>query len=104
MCTYNTLHFEVNLRYTWDNIKNDRNFKKHGIWFEEAQTVFADKNALEMFDEDNSEEEERFIFIGLSSLPRLLVVVFCERVGEEVRIISARKATKAESREYEKRV
>lgn len=92
------------MKYTWDPNKNEKNFKKHGIWFEEAQTVFADVNALELYDSENSSGEERYIVLGISSLPRLLVVVYCERVGEEIRIISARKASKKESNDYEKRI
>jgi len=92
------------LNFTWDEIKNTSNFAKLGIWFEEARTVFVDENALELFDEAHSEDEERFILLGLSTMHRLLIVVYCERDGNIVRIISARKATKKEIREYEKRV
>jgi uncharacterized DUF497 family protein len=55
-----------------------------------------------LFDEAHSEDEERFILLGLSTLPRLLIVVYCERDGKTVRIISARKATKKEAKDYEK--
>lgn len=101
---YNTLQRRegVPLDFTWDETKNVKNFAKHGVWFEEATTVFADANALELFDESHSEDEERFILLGLSTLPRLLIVVYCERDGRNVRIISARKATKKEARDYEK--
>ena len=93
------------MKYTWDNEKNDKNYKKHGIWFEEACTAFADINALEIFDEEHSDaEEDRYILLGLSSAARLLVVVYCERVDNETRIISARKATKNERLTYEKRI
>lgn len=92
------------MNFTWDEIKNASNFVKHGIWFEEARTVFVDDNALELFDQAQTEDEERFILLGLSTMPRLLIVVYCERDGNIVRIISARKATKKEIREYEKRI
>ena len=92
------------MKYTWDENKNEKNFKKHNIWFEEAQTVFADPNALEIYDEGHSDEEDRFIILGISSAPRLLVVVHCEYENNEIRIISARKATKREVNSYEKRV
>lgn len=91
--------------YVWDEEKNQTNFKKHGIWFEEAATVFSDKNALEAFDSDNSfEGEERFVTLGLSSNLRLLIVVSCEVIDGQTRIISARKATKKEGESYEKRI
>jgi uncharacterized DUF497 family protein len=92
------------LTFTWDETKNASNFAKHGVWFEEARTVFVDDNALELFDEVHSKDEERFILLGLSTVPRLLIVVYCERDGNIVRIISARRATKKEIREYEKRI
>ncbi len=92
------------MKYTWDEAKNDDNYKKHDVWFEEACTVFADPHALEMFDEEHSDNEDRYVVLGLSSTPRLLVVVHCEREDEEIRIISARKATKKEAKDYEKRV
>lgn len=90
------------LEFTWDEAKNTKNFAKHGVWFEEARTVFADANALELFDEAHSDDEERFILLGLSTQPRLLIVVYCERDEKTVRIISARKATKKEAKDYEK--
>jgi len=101
---YTTLKEGLLLEFSWDEAKNNKNFAKHGIWFEEAGTVFADANALELFDEAHSEDEERFILLGLSTLPRLLIVVYCERDGKTVRLISARKATKKEARDYEERI
>jgi uncharacterized DUF497 family protein len=87
--------------FEWDENKNRANFKKHGIWFNEAITVFADKNVLIMADEDHSEDEDRFIIIGLSRHPQLLVVCHCYRNNDNViRIFSARKATKSEERVY----
>ena len=90
------------MKFEWDEQKNDRNFRKHGIWFEEAQTTWADSKASEFFDVDHSDDEDRFIRIGLSTKARLLLVVFCERSEEIVRIISARKATAKEQKQHEK--
>jgi len=89
------------LRFSWDNRKNKTNQKKHGISFEEAQTVFFDENAIEFFDPDHSESEDRFIMLGLSYRLRILVVCYCLRESDsEIRIISARKATKKEQKVY----
>ena len=77
------------------------NQTKHKISFEEAQTVFYDEEALVIDDPDHSEEEERFIILGLSNKANLLVVCHCYRVSDTVvRIISARKASKTETRQY----
>ncbi len=90
------------MRFEWDEDKNLRNFRKHGVWFEEAQTVWADENAIEFFDPEHSEAEDRFFRVGNSSGARLLLVVFCERqAGEVIRIISARPATQKEEKQYE---
>ena len=90
------------MHFLWDERKNEVNFKRHGIWFEEAQTVWADELAVEYYDPDHSEEEDRFIRVGHSSSARLLLVVYCERTeGEVIRIISARKATAKESKAHE---
>ena len=90
------MHFE------WDEKKNRKNFAKHGIWFEEAQTLWADENAIEFLDPDHGDEESRFLRVGHSLKERLLLVVFCEKLdGDVVRLISARKTTKKEKREYE---
>ncbi|NOZ68377.1 MAG: BrnT family toxin [Deferribacteres bacterium] len=89
------------LGFSWDNRKNKVNQKKHGISFEEAQTVFFDENAIEFFDPDHSESEERFLMLGLSYRLRILVVCYCFRESDsEIRIISARKATKKEQKVY----
>ena len=78
------------------------NQKKHGISFEEAVTVFYDENALEFFDPDHSETEDRFIMLGMSFRARILVVCHCVRqAGFIIRIISARKATKNETKKYQ---
>jgi hypothetical protein len=92
------------MKFAWDKQKAASNQRKHGVSFEEAQTVFLDDNALRIYDPDHSESEDRFVLLGLSSALRILVVCHCYRENEElVRIISARKATKAESTTYEKR-
>ena len=89
------------LRFTWDESKSKANQKKHGISFEEAQTVFFDENAIEFFDPDHSESEDRFLLLGLSSSLRIVVVSHCYRKEESlIRIISARKATKKEQKVY----
>ena len=90
------------LFFEWDANKNITNQKKHHIYFEEAQTVFYDENALLIDDPDQSEEEERFILLGFSRRANLLVVCHCYRQSESViRIISARKATKTEEKSYQ---
>jgi uncharacterized DUF497 family protein len=92
------------MEFTWDKEKAAGNQRKHGVSFEEAQTVFMDYNALRIYDPDHSESEDRFILLGFSSALRMLVVCHCYRENEErIRIISARKATKTESTTYEKR-
>jgi len=89
------------LRFTRDKRKSKANQKKHGISFEEAQTVFFDENAIEFFDPDHSKSEDRFLLLGLSSSLRILVVSHCYRKSESlIRIISARKATKKEQKVY----
>ncbi|MHB8481817.1 MAG: BrnT family toxin [Nitrospiria bacterium] len=88
--------------FEWDEQKNESNRKKHGIWFEEAQQAFDDPNGLDFCDEGHSNDEDRFLLLGLSGSSRVLVIVFCERKKNEiVRIISARKATKKEIKKYE---
>jgi hypothetical protein len=90
------------MRFEWDDAKNTAHFDKHDIWFEEAQTVWADRYAAEYFDSDHSESEDRFIRVGHSTRSRVLLVVFCERNrGRLVRIISARKATSREVKAHE---
>ena len=91
------------IRFEWDEKKNRSNRKKHGVWFEEAQQVFDDASALRFYDLLHSKEEDRFLLLGMSGPGRILVVVFCERERDNViRIISVRKATKKESKIYEK--
>ena len=89
------------ITFKWDETKNQINQRKHGISFEEASTAFYDDEALLRDDPEHSEDEERFILLGLSSKANLLVVCHCYRASETViRIISARKATKTESKFY----
>lgn len=91
------------LKFEWNQIKNISNKNKHGISFEEAQTVFYDEMALVIDDPDHSEQEDRFIILGQSNLAKLLVVCHCYRESDtKIRIISARKATKTESQQYYK--
>jgi uncharacterized protein len=89
------------LRFEWDERKAAANEQKHGVSFEEARSVFFDERARLIDDPDHSEDEERFILLGLSSTLRLLVVCHCYRSeGNVIRIISARKATVRESKSY----
>lgn len=89
------------IKFEWDENKNRINQKKHGISFDEATTVFYDEEALVIDDPEHSEEEERFIILGLSSRANLLVVCHCCRDSDTViRIISARKATRTETGYY----
>lgn len=89
------------LRIEWDEAKNRDNVRKHKISFGEAATVFYDERALFLADPDHSDEEDRFLLLGLSARLRLLVVCHCYRADDEViRIISARKATKPEAVVY----
>lgn len=91
------------LKFEWDENKNLINQRKHGISFDEAKTVFYDDEALVIDDPEHSEEEDRFIILGLSNKTNLLVVCHCYRASETViRIISARKATKTETNFYGK--
>ncbi|MDJ0553652.1 MAG: BrnT family toxin [Microcoleaceae cyanobacterium MO_207.B10] len=89
------------LLFEWDREKNLINQKKHGVSFEEAKSVFYDDNAIEFWDEQHSDLEDRFLLLGISSKMRILLIVHCYREQESViRIISARKATKKESQLY----
>ena len=88
------------LEFEWDEGKAAFNQRKHRVTFEEAATVFADSLAAIFEDEGHSEEEQREIIIGHSAEDQLLLVCFTERAGA-IRIISARRATKRERRDYE---
>ena len=87
--------------FEWDDKKDKTNIRKHGISFEEARTVFYDENAIQYFDPDHSDEEDRFILLGISFKLKVLVVCHCFREDDSIiRIISARKADKDEEYEY----
>lgn len=89
------------ISFSWDDQKNIANQKKHGVSFEEAQTVFFDEHAIEYDDPDHSESEDRYLMLGHSYRVRVLVVSYTLRKNDkEIRIISARKATKKEQRAY----
>lgn len=90
-----------NIHFLWDQSKNLANIKKHKISFEEAKTVFFDENARLIPDPEHSVKEERFIILGFSIKLKLLIVVHMYKENDEIiRIISARKATKSESKYY----
>ena len=89
------------LQFEWDERKASANVKKHGITFEEARSVFVDDRAKLIDDPDHSEDEDRFVLLGLSSSLRVLLVCHCYRSeGNIIRIISARRATSRESKTY----
>ncbi|MBI5548888.1 MAG: BrnT family toxin [Deltaproteobacteria bacterium] len=92
------------LRFEWDLAKSRANRRKHGVAFEEAQSVFADERGLLVHDRDHSEGEDRFVLLGFSSALRMLVVCHCYRGEDDViRIISARKADRRERAQYVQR-
>ena len=89
------------MEFAWDPRKARSNLAKHGIAFDEAQTVFLDDNARLMSDPDHSNEEERFVILGYSSMSSCLIVNHCYRESESIiRLISARRATLAEESTY----
>lgn len=89
------------LSFEWDERKASANAKKHGISFEEAKSVFVDERAKLIDDPDHSDDEDRFVLLGLSGALRLLLVCHCYRGdGNVIRIISARKASAKESKSY----
>ena len=87
--------------FEWNEFKNRKNLKKHGVSFDEARTVFLDEFGRLIPDLDHSEGEERFVLMGTSFLSKLLLVCHCERDLDVIRIISARKANKSEREQYE---
>ena len=98
------------VEFEWNPDKAELNLSRHGVAFEEASTVFFDDYARQFFDEEHSKDEERFLMLGLSNRSRMLMVVHCERAGEDehdadpepiIRIISARRATAAERAFYD---
>jgi len=90
----------MSLGFEWDEKKARQNRTKHGVDFEEASTVFGDPLSVTIPDPDHSEEEDRFVILGDSIRLRLIVVSFTER-GNNIRIISARRATRRERKDYE---
>ncbi len=92
------------IEFEWDEEKDWSNFLKHGLFFEEAKIIWSDPYALEFFDEDHSISEQRFLRIGLNPERGILIVVFCERDNEVIRIISVRKAILEERKEYERQI
>jgi len=89
--------------FIWDKNKAKSNYQKHGVKFSEAETVFDDDNLIYKMDIRHSVNEERYIAIGMSANPRILMVCHCIIDGAFIRIISARPANKAEIQEYELR-
>jgi uncharacterized DUF497 family protein len=88
------------LVFEWDERKSRSNRAKHGVSFEEARTAFLDENARVIADPEHSDDEDRFVLLGLSAGLRVLVVCHCHRQDETIRIISARKADRDEQRQY----
>ncbi len=89
------------IEFEWDHTKSRENKRKHGISFEEAQTVFLDENAIRFFDPEHSDDEDRFLMLGISFQLRILVVCHCFRADDAViRIVSARKANRKEQTDY----
>jgi len=94
------------MKFEWDRKKERKNIKKHGVTFEQASYVFADSFALSRYDEEHSDEEERWVLLGKSLNEIILLVVHTFRDNEDnefVRIISARKASKKEEKIYKER-
>jgi uncharacterized DUF497 family protein len=89
----------MSVEFEWDPRKARSNHRKRGVTFEEAATAFGDVSSLTIHDPDHSAAEQRFVLLGLSQRGRLLAVAHRDR-DDRVRIISARKATRAENRTY----
>ncbi len=89
------------LQFEWDEDKAASNIRKHGVSFDEASTVFADPLAVIFDDEEHSDDEIREIIIGHTVTQKLVLASFAERGEDWIRIISARKATKRERKDYE---
>ena len=89
------------IKFEWNSVKAATNKRKHGVSFEKAQSVFYDEYAIQFFDSDNSDNEDRFLLLGSSIQSRVLLICHCEREsGDVIRIISARKATAKERKLY----
>lgn len=90
----------MQLEFEWDDNKNERNSRKHGVQIEEAATVYSDPSLVTLFDTEHSVNEERYINIGFSNRGRLLIVINTIR-GSRIRIMSARPCTSREARFYD---
>ena len=88
------------MAFEWDSNKAATNLAKHGVSFEEAKTVFDDPLYIDFYDLDHSDDEHRYIMIGMSEQNRLLLVAYTQR-GDVIRLISARQATRVERKAYE---
>jgi uncharacterized protein len=88
------------MEFEWDKNKEARNLSKHGVSFEEAETVFDDPLFIDFYDPDHSEDEARYLIVGASNRRRLLIVSYTER-GDSIRLISAREVTRSEREAYE---
>ena len=91
------------IEFEWDPSKAELNLKKHAVSFKEAATVFRDPLGITIFDPDHSQEEDRFLTVGLSGNGRLLMVGHTDR-GEKIRIINARELNRAEREAYEEEI
>ena len=90
-----------NIQFDWDPKKAAENVKKHGVTFEEARTVFFDERAKLIDDPDHSEDEDRFVLLGVNNTLKVILVCHCYRQeGNVIRIISARKASRHETKQY----
>jgi uncharacterized protein len=93
----------MNITFIWDPSKSKTNYEKHGVLFQEARSVFYEENAIEFYDEEHSDDEDRYLMLGISDKLRILLVSYTTRKSNNVviiRIISARKATKNEIINY----
>ena len=90
----------MSLEFKWNSKKFQKNMSKHGVSFIEAATVFSDSLSMTYGDPDHSDEEDRFVIVGLSSSGKLLMVSHTYR-NDLIRIISARKLTRRERKQYE---
>ncbi len=89
------------IKFEWNYSKSENNIKKHGVSFDEAKSVFFDEFAVQFFDSENSDIEDRFLMLGMSIETNLLIVCHCERdSGNTIRVISARRATNKERNHY----
>jgi uncharacterized DUF497 family protein len=92
------------LLFVWDARKAARNLRKHGVSFEEAATAFSDPRAVDLYDSTHSDLEDRFLLIGFSTRPRLLIACYCHQENDRtIRLISARKANGQEAQAYQTR-